>query len=140
LLQVSLKEYVLIVFSGPTVSEPRAAFAPLQSSPPVHAVGLLETDQVIVVEPPGVTEPIVELPIVTTGRFAGGVVLFTVVVAKPLPASFLHVRVYVLVVTSAIAAVFSEPLAALPPLQEPLAVQDVGLLVELQTNVLLSLT
>jgi hypothetical protein len=83
------------VLSAPVLALPLAALLPLQSPLAVHELGLLVEDQVIVTVSPGLTGPIAELEIFTTGILAGGVLAKTVAVAVPVPLAFLQVNVYV---------------------------------------------
>ncbi len=132
LLHERVKVYVPAVVITPVLCEPFADFAPVHDALPlaVQLVGLFVADQVRV--------ELLPVPILlgladieTTGGLAAvPLVAVTPVVALPVPPAFVQLSVYVYGVAEVASdPVDAVPLLALVPLQRPLAVQLVGLLV-----------
>lgn len=116
------------VFIAPVVKgPPLAALLPLQLPPAVQVVGLLVALQLMLELLPAVIE-VGLTEMLTTG------IAMTVRLADfvSLPALLLHTSVKVFVPAVAWTPVLVLPLELLAPLQEPLAVHEVGLLVALQ--------
>ncbi len=123
---VQVNVYVVVAASAPVDCEPLVALAPLQPPEAVQLVALVEL-QVSVEEPPfAMLDGLAVRVTVGVGT--------TVTVALALPLPPVPVQVSVNVVVAARAALTSDPLVVLAPLQPPEAVQLVAL-VELQVSV-----
>lgn len=114
---------------------PVAVIEPFQSPLAVHVFGLFVVTQVSFSVLPGFTTADGTEVRDTTGTSGGNAVAVAVAVANPVPALFEQVKVkeYDFILLSV--WVFSDPLEFFVPLQSPLALHEVGLLLASQTNV-----
>lgn len=131
-VQLRLYTYEPAVLIVPVVAVPLEPFEPLHEPPAVHDEGLLVAFQLIVLLLPVlIDEGLTEM--LTTGT----AMMVNVSDDDPVPTAFVQLSVYVLVPALLMTPVLALPLADLDPLQLPLAVHDVGLLVALHEIVAL---